>query len=259
MVSIVIVSHSLRLAEGILEIVAQITHGKVAMAIAAGIDDPENPIGTDAIAVKDAIEDVYSPDGVLVLVDMGSAILSADMALELLPPETAGAVQICAAPLVEGAIAASISAAAGMPLDAVVREAHGALSAKYQALEQQPMVTTPQLAANGEKSPAAPSPKSLQETPLTFSWTIRNPNGLHIRPAAILAAALGRFEAEIWLSKTGKKVNAKSINNIMRLGVLSGDTLTFTAHGHDAEEVIETLKQLTANNLDDELPWEQTS
>ena len=250
MVSIVIVSHSRRLAEGIVELTEQITHGQVAMAMAAGMDDPEFPIGTDPLSVQQAIEQVFCPDGVLVLVDMGSALLSADMALEFLAPEQADRVQICAAPLVEGAIAAAVSAAAGMPLDAVAREAHGALAAKYQAIEQPPIATPAQLDANNESPPAESLFSSGEDTTLTFSWTIRNRGGLHIRPAAILAAALGRFEAKIWLSKTGKQVNAKSINNIMRLGVQSGDTLTFTASGHDAEKVITTLKTLAESNLE---------
>ncbi|MDF2153552.1 dihydroxyacetone kinase phosphoryl donor subunit DhaM [Vibrio sp. CAU 1672] len=248
MVSIVIVSHSRRLAEGLLELTAQITHGKIAMAIAAGIDDPENPIGTDALAVKNAIEKVYRPDGVLVLVDIGSAILSADMALELLPPDKVDAVKICPAPLVEGTIAASVAAAAGQPIDIVLMEAHSAIAAKYQALEQPlpQMYSSP--SAPFERPSARPPANDISpDQTLSFSWTIRSPHGLHIRPAAVLAAELGRFTAKIWLSKNGKKVNAKSLNNIMSLGIRNGDTLTFTACGNDAEAVIDALKSLTSS------------
>ncbi len=87
MVAIVIVSHSLRLAQGVEELALQMSGGDVPLAIAAGIDDPQNPIGTDAIAIMSAIESVWSPDGVLVLMDMGSALLSTEMALELLSEE----------------------------------------------------------------------------------------------------------------------------------------------------------------------------
>lgn len=251
MVSIVIVSHSRRLAEGILELAAQISRGKVAMAIAAGIDDPEAPLGTDAIAVMNAIEQVYSPDGVLVLLDMGSAILSADMALELLSPDKAEAVKICPAPLVEGTIAASVAASGGMPIDIVLMEAHSALAAKYQALEQhQPQMYSSPSAPIDRPPIQQPSNELHQDQTLTFSWTIRTPHGLHIRPAAVLAAELGRFEAQIWLSKNGMKVNAKSLNNIMGLGVRNGDTLSFTATGNDAKEAIATLKKLAENNLE---------
>ncbi|MDF5321915.1 phosphoenolpyruvate--protein phosphotransferase, partial [Vibrio parahaemolyticus] len=81
MVGIVVVSHSRRLAEGVAELATQMTQGKAKLAIAAGIDDPENPIGTDAIAVMEAIEQVQDQQGVVVLMDLGSALLSTEMAL----------------------------------------------------------------------------------------------------------------------------------------------------------------------------------
>ena len=69
MVGIVFVSHSARLAEGVKELADQMVQDKVPLAIAGGIDDPENPIGTDAMKVLEAIEAVYSDDGVVVLMD----------------------------------------------------------------------------------------------------------------------------------------------------------------------------------------------
>ena len=69
--------------------------------------------GTDAIAIMSAIESVWSPDGVLVLMDMGSALLR-QMALELLSEEQRSAIYLLAAPVVEGAMSAVTSAAAGL-------------------------------------------------------------------------------------------------------------------------------------------------
>ena len=77
MVGIVIVSHSAQLAEGVRELAQQMARD-VRLAVAAGIDDPEHPIGTDAVAVYEAIQNVYGEDGVLVLMDLGSALLSAE-------------------------------------------------------------------------------------------------------------------------------------------------------------------------------------
>ena len=65
------------------------------IAIAAGIDDPQNPIGTDAVKVMEAIESVADADHVLVMMDMGSALLSAETALELLAPEIAAKSTFC--------------------------------------------------------------------------------------------------------------------------------------------------------------------
>ncbi len=142
MVGIVIVSHSEKLATGLQELVQQLS-GAVPQgmdadiprfAIAAGIDDPENPLGTDAMRVYQAIESVYSDEGVLVLMDLGSAVLSAEMALEFLPEAQRAKVRLCEAPLVEGAIAAVVQAAAGADIEQVITEARGALAAKAAQL-----------------------------------------------------------------------------------------------------------------------------
>ncbi len=65
----------------------------------------------------EAIESVADADHVLVMMDMGSALLSAETALELLAPEIAAKVRLCAAPLVEGTLAATVSAASGADID----------------------------------------------------------------------------------------------------------------------------------------------
>ncbi|HAJ61759.1 MAG TPA: HPr family phosphocarrier protein, partial [Cyanobacteria bacterium UBA8543] len=143
MVGIVIVSHSAQLATGVQELANQMVQGAgrsiiganaPRLAIAAGIDDPDNPLGTDAMKVYQAIESVYSDDGVVVLMDLGSAVLSAEMALEFLPEEQRAKVRLCEAPLVEGAIAAIVQAANGASLEQVLAEARGALAAKAAQL-----------------------------------------------------------------------------------------------------------------------------
>ncbi|MDH3000766.1 PTS mannose transporter subunit IID [Chelonobacter oris] len=134
MVNLVLVSHSATLAAGLLELMRQMCADNCKIAVAAGIDDPANPIGTDAISILQAIESVYTPDGVLVLVDLGSAILSARSALDLLDPEIAANVKISAAPLVEGAIGAVVAASGGDPLDRVEQEACLAQQAKSAQL-----------------------------------------------------------------------------------------------------------------------------
>src|SRR6266540_2412445 len=106
MVGLVIVSHSRALAEGLVGLLRQVASPTLSVAIAAGIGENRSEFGTDAIEIMDAIQSVYSEDGVLVLMDLGSAVLSAKMALDLLPPEMTDKVYFCGAPLVEGAVAA---------------------------------------------------------------------------------------------------------------------------------------------------------
>jgi len=76
------------------ELAEQMVQGKVSLAVAGGIDDPENPLGTDAIQVNQAIASVYSDEGVVVLMDLGSALMSAE-ALEFLPEEQQDKVHLC--------------------------------------------------------------------------------------------------------------------------------------------------------------------
>ena len=78
MVGLVLVSHSAKLAEGVRELAQQMTQGRVPIAVAGGIDDVENPIGTDPMKVCAAVEAVYSQEGVIVLMDLGSALMSAE-------------------------------------------------------------------------------------------------------------------------------------------------------------------------------------
>lgn len=147
MVNLVIVSHSARLGEGVGELARQMLTGDgCKLAIAAGIDDPENPIGTDPIKVMEAIESVADTDHVLVMMDIGSALLSAETALDLLDPAIAAKVRLCAAPLVEGTLAATVSAATGSDIDKVIADAMNALEAKRVQLG------LPSLAQNGPEA-----------------------------------------------------------------------------------------------------------
>ena len=122
MVGIVVVSHSRALARAAVALAGEMLHGRtVRVAIAAGLDD--TTFGTDAVRVREAIEEVDGPDGVLVLMDLGSAVLSAELALDLLDPDVATRVQLCAAPVVEGLVAATVAAAGGASLPEVQAEA----------------------------------------------------------------------------------------------------------------------------------------
>ena len=77
MVGIVIVTHSRELAESVVDLARQMLREETPITSAGGVDDAEHPFGTDVSKIISAIESVYSNHGVLVLMDMGSAILSA--------------------------------------------------------------------------------------------------------------------------------------------------------------------------------------
>jgi phosphoenolpyruvate---glycerone phosphotransferase subunit DhaM len=108
MIGMVIVSHSAKAAEGVRELALQMAAPELSIIAAGGMAD--NILGTDAIKIQTAIEAADSGDGVLVLVDLGSAVLSTDLAIDLLTPELKQRVLIADAPLLEGAVMAAIEA-----------------------------------------------------------------------------------------------------------------------------------------------------
>jgi PTS hybrid protein len=120
-VGIVLVSHSSELASGLAALAAQVA-GEEVRVIAAG-GDPEGGLGTDGMLVEEAIGAAEQGDGVVVLGDLGSAILTARHVLEHL--DANGRVKLADAPFVEGAVAAAVSAASGLSLTEVVEAAEG--------------------------------------------------------------------------------------------------------------------------------------
>jgi dihydroxyacetone kinase phosphotransfer subunit len=110
MVGMVIVSHSEKVAEGVKELASQMV-GDVLIAAAGGTSDGR--LGTDVEKIMSAIESVYSEDGVILLFDLGSAVMNSEMALEMLPEEMQAKVEILDVALVEGAITAAIECSIG--------------------------------------------------------------------------------------------------------------------------------------------------
>jgi phosphoenolpyruvate-protein phosphotransferase/dihydroxyacetone kinase phosphotransfer subunit len=242
MVGIVLVSHSPTLARGVLELVEQMVRGRAQIALAAGIDSPGNVIGTDPILVLAAINQVYSDDGVLVLMDLGSALMSAEAAIELLPEERRQHVYLCDGPLVEGAVAAAAQAMSGAPIARVYAEAQQALSAK---IDQLAPLLKPAAAPADDNGPAPTAP------PLTLTVQVPNQLGMHARPVARLVTVVNRFAAHVEVTARGRTVRANSMNRVATLGARLGDTLTFKATGAEAAEALVAIKALAEDYFGD--------
>jgi phosphoenolpyruvate---glycerone phosphotransferase subunit DhaM len=132
-VGLVVVSHSRPLAEAAVTLARQMLPGAdVAVEVAAGTDD--GGLGTDAVAVSAAITAADSGDGVVVLMDLGSAVMSAETALELLDDDVRDRVVLSSAPLVEGLVGAVVVAAGGADRDRVAAEALRGLAPKQAHL-----------------------------------------------------------------------------------------------------------------------------
>lgn len=128
MVGIVIVSHSQKLAEGVAELASMMADG-VRIEAAGGLED--GGLGTSFARIKKAIALADGGDGAIVLADMGSAFLTAELAADA---QEGGRVRLADAPLAEGAVLAAVTAAGGAPLDEVLRKAESARSWDKRAL-----------------------------------------------------------------------------------------------------------------------------
>jgi dihydroxyacetone kinase phosphotransfer subunit len=126
-VGFVLVSHSVRLAEGVRELAEQVAQGNVPVVAVGGAED--GSLGTNALAIAQAIESLSMEEeveGILVLMDLGSAVLSAETALEQLDEGLRDRVRMADAPFVEGAVAAAVEASLGSGLEAVLATAEAA-------------------------------------------------------------------------------------------------------------------------------------
>jgi len=248
-VGIVVVSHSAKLAEAVAELAREMAGPELRLALAGGVDDADSPLGTDAMRVLAAIEEVDGDDGVLVLMDLGSAVLSAELALDLLPEEQRDRVVLCDAPLVEGLIAAAVQAASGAAMDRVVAEARDGLAGKRGHLGSDGMdETSGPVEAEASSSDDDAAPTSERRL------TVTNRLGLHARPAGRIVRLLAGHEAAVTLEdiSTGRgPVRADSLNAIVTLGVRQGDELVVRGRGRDAAAALDALVELAEAGFGD--------
>jgi PTS hybrid protein len=126
LVGLVLISHSATLVDGLRDMVSQVAGDGVAVEVAGGTDDGR--LGTSAPRIAAALRAALdsSPEGVVVLLDLGSAALSLEVALEELDPEDRERIRISEAPLVEGAVMAGVQASVGATVAEVEAAAIGA-------------------------------------------------------------------------------------------------------------------------------------
>lgn len=246
MIGFVLVSHSARLAEGARELALQMAQGQVAIAAAGGLDDPDNPIGTDPMKVVQAINEVYHEDGVIVLMDLGSALMSAETALEFIDADWLPNIYLCDAPLVEGAVSAVVQASVGSPVEVVMMEARASLIGKQQHLAR---------AMNQMPMPEAAEPAVVTHGVVeTLRVIVPNLQGIHARPAARIVGIAGQYPAaQLSVQKDGLSVSANSINQVVLLNARKGDELCFQAAGGDAAAALAAVQRLVDDNFGDAL------
>ncbi len=255
MVGIVVVAHSRALARAAVALAEEMVRGQqLRIGIAAGLD--ERSFGTDAVAICEAITAADDGSGVVVLMDLGSAVLSAELALDLLDEQVRARVVLCPAPLVEGLVVAAVSAASGANRDVVAAEASAALAAKLAHLS--PGDATGGVRAGGGQGGASGMGDHVAEPAGDAAvgvFTVRTRHGLHARPAARLVQEVGRLEAQVELRNltTGAgPVSGRSLSRVATLAALPGHEVEVRATGSQAREALEHILALAARDFDEQ-------
>lgn len=210
-VGLVFVSHSARIAEGVVELAAQMAPS-VPLIAAGGTDD--GGIGTSYDKVLHAIGEADHGQGVVVIGDLGSALLTAETAVDLLDEQPAGGVRVLDVPIVEGGVAAAVAAESGDDLESVIR------------------------AATGERQEEPPASGGVAETAVVLT----DPEGLHARPAAALVKLAAGFDARV----TVNGADASSLLRIIALGLRHDERVTVRAEGEQADEALAAVAALLA-------------
>jgi PTS hybrid protein len=228
-VGLVFVSHSALIAAGLVALAGQMAPAATLVA-AGGMDD--DGIGTSFDKISAALLEADTGAGVVVLCDLGSAILTAETAVEFLDDDARARVRIADAPLVEGAVAAAVAAEIGADLDAVVAAAESAGG-------------TPARAATsaGDTGGAAPG-----TGPVSRTVTLQNRDGLHARPAADFVKLASTFDAEVTVN--GK--DAHSLLGIMSLGLTRGMSVEISGPDERSRAAVDALADLIETGFGEE-------
>ncbi len=235
-VGLVLVSHSADLAAGLRDLVVQMAP-EVPVALAGGTAD--GGLGTSADLVVDAVQAAESGAGVVVLYDLGSARMSAELACELLDPDEADRVLLVAASFVEGALAAGVAAAGGQSLAEVAAAARAAGRAEAE-----------------DTAPSHSMTSDLVAVPVCQEAVLTDPVGLHARPAARVVRALRGLAAQATVAlPDGRSAAAASLTGLLGLGAAAGSRLTVTASGRDAklaaERIVQVLTDASVDSADE--------
>jgi phosphoenolpyruvate---glycerone phosphotransferase subunit DhaM len=215
-VSIVVVSHSEKIADGAAELAAQMAPDVVILP-AGGTTDGR--IGTSLEKVMAALDQVPNGGGAVILTDLGSAVMTAESALEFV--ESPAGVVLADAPLVEGLVAAAVAAQGGGDVQAVKRAAEA-----VRGPARHPENAAVQEVAEGSVTGSGPD--------FTGDFELINQAGMHARPAAKIAGGLSSLDAEVQVNG----VDATSMTALMTLAAGKGSVLHIEAWGVDAERAV---------------------
>jgi phosphocarrier protein FPr len=245
LVGIVVVSHSARIAAGVVDVAREMAGPAVRIVAAGGTAD--GLLGTDAVLIADAVAQADSGAGVVILADLGSAVLSARMAIEMIDPEIAGRTRLSGGPLVEGAFVAAIQASAGDSLADVWSAARQAGTMQKDVDEAPAGGVAGGVAGAVAAAHATPDGAGSGQAGKAIEIKVHNEMGLHGRPGAKLVQAAGEFRSQVLienLSTGSDAADAKSWFRLLATGVRKDHLIRITARGEDQDAAIEAIRAL---------------
>ena len=213
-VGLVVVSHSATLARGVAELAGQMAPDVPLVPVGGTAD---GGLGTDFDAVSAALAEADGGAGVVLLYDLGSAKMVAEMAAE----SVGDSALVVDAPLVTGAVAAAVAAQGGADLAGV--------------------------AAAAVRGEATEEPAQQEGTEILLT----NEIGLHARPAALLARAVTELDAQVTIAFGDKQVDARSVLGLMALGARGGDSIQVSASGAQAAEALAKIRDLAVRDFEE--------
>lgn len=235
-VSMVIVSHSAALADGVAELAAAMAPD-VQIYTAGGL--PGGGLGTSFDLVEEAVTQAVAGSegaGAAILTDIGSSTLTVDAVTEFADdPEQ---MQYAPGPLVEGAVAAAVLAQQGADLATVV-------AGVRQAADQWGEETGD--SSSDSAASQDPADAGSADGTAEYSAVVVDADGLHARPAARLATFASEYDAEVLVNDA----SAESMIELMGLGVRAGDTVTVTATGPDADRAAREVAAAISTGFDE--------
>mgnify|MGYP000849909421 FL=1 len=223
-VAIVLVAHASALAHGAREVAGQMAAGVDIEAVGGFVVDGVETLGTDVDGVRAAVEGLLARGrDVVVLGDLGSAVITAELVVDLLERGDAARVRVAHGPFVEGAVAAGVAAAGGAGLEEVAEVVRRA----------------------AEQWDSPPAEQAAQPADGATRVVLGNTTGLHARPAAVLATLVAGLDAEVLVNGAP----ADSIFELMKLGIAGGEEIELRVTGERADEARATVTAAIESGL----------
>ncbi|MEI0581127.1 dihydroxyacetone kinase phosphoryl donor subunit DhaM [Brachyspira pilosicoli] len=237
MVGLIFVSHSNELAKNMKKYIYDITKTEVPIGFSGGVGDDFKELGTDPTDIYNLIEEMYTDDGIIIFCDLGSALISSEMAISMLDDDKKEKVKLTSAPFLEGGILAAIEASLNKNIDEIKKELNNSLDAKKSYIDDDEEEEV-------EKNNAADN--NLKDY-IRQEYKILLKNGLHARPIFMFMNMVSKSNCSVLITNKTKNKNiisADSMSKISLLNIQYNDIVEVYAKGEEAQKFLENVKDL---------------